>query len=313
MLKGAYDGVGRVKVKDGAMEYMSCKNGIILTGQEMPTLDIALFSRIVFLTTTKNEFSSKERELFEELNSVRKKGLSGLVGEILSHRQRFQEDYQSHYKLCIRDISDRLDGTVLEDRVLKNWVVLLASLRCLEGVIQLPFDYQDLLNFSLSRMREQNQLCKQNNEVGNFWEFVYVLYQEGKIWENGDFKITPCSTIRLEGSSQPTEFGETRRVLFIRPSRILAMYQKEGNHGSQLMMSKANMRQYLSKSKGIVGKVKLKFDRMIDGVTQYEVVERPDGTCSRGKKLLDEERCFAFDYDIVRSVFNISLIPENKE
>lgn len=313
MLKGAYDGVGRVKIKDGSMEYMSCRNGIILTGQEMTTLDIALFARTIYLTTDKCEYTAQEREAFEELSDIRKKGLSNLLGEILSCRERMKEDYYSHYKVCLRDVLDKIETNALEDRILKNWVVVLATYHCLEKVLGLPFSYEDLLDFCVPKMLEQNKLIKQNNEVGNFWEFLFVQYQEGRIRENGDYKIQTCETLRVDGSTKPIDFGTPRRILYLRPSRILALYQKDGNQSNQIMMSKGSLRQYLSKSKGALGKAKIRYDRIIDGQVQYEKIEKTDGTVVRGRKLYEEERSLVFDYDIISEVYGITLLPETEK
>lgn len=312
MLKGSYDGVARGKMRDNVLEYNKVKTGVVLTGQEMPTFDIALFTRVLFLTSSRTEFTTKERELFDELSVIRKQGLGNLTAEILSQRQRFKEDYPASYRMCLREVLDRLDGKIIEDRILKNWTVILATFKCLENALSLPFTYADLFDFCFPRMLEQNAFSKQNNEIGNFWNFLYVLYQEGKIWENADFKIVYATELRLEGSNKPIEFGSRKKLLFLRPSRLLALYDKEGSREGQLLMSKANIRQYLGKSKGCIGKSKTRYDRMIEGRTQYENREDANGVTHKGRKLQDEERSFVFEYDVVCDVYGISLRPESE-
>ena len=52
-LKGLYDGVGRVKMSGSSYDsriMTSVKSGIIMSGQEMPTADIALFHRCIYLS-----------------------------------------------------------------------------------------------------------------------------------------------------------------------------------------------------------------------------------------------------------------------
>ena len=41
--------------------------GVIMSGQEMPTADIALFSRLIFLTFSKAQFSDAEKKRFEDM------------------------------------------------------------------------------------------------------------------------------------------------------------------------------------------------------------------------------------------------------
>jgi DNA primase len=52
-LKGIYDHAGRIKRSaDGERrEATDVDCGVLLTGQEMPTVDVALMSRVVFLNS----------------------------------------------------------------------------------------------------------------------------------------------------------------------------------------------------------------------------------------------------------------------
>ena len=57
-LKGIYDGTGRTRMnmdKDKKNETTSVNVGVCLTGQELPTADIALFHRLIYLSFTKDE------------------------------------------------------------------------------------------------------------------------------------------------------------------------------------------------------------------------------------------------------------------
>lgn len=59
-IKGLYDGVGRTRMnmdRDKKRETTAVDCGVILSGQEMPTIDIAIFSRLLFLTFNTSEFS----------------------------------------------------------------------------------------------------------------------------------------------------------------------------------------------------------------------------------------------------------------
>lgn len=313
LLKSAYDGVFRGKMRDNSLEYNKIKTGVILTGQEMPTFDIALFTRVLYLTSSKTEFTARERERFDKLSMDRKLRLSHIVGEILTLRPRFVSDYPAHYKVCLRELADKLSGAVIEDRILKNWTVILATFHCLENALEIPFTYQELFDFCVTRLLEQNSFSKQNNEVGNFWGFLYVMYQEGKIWENADFKIIVSPSVRLEGSSEPTVFVKSKRLLYLRPSRLLSLYEREGSRDTQILMSKANMKQYLFKSKGCLGKAKTRYDRMIDGRIQYEQKVNADGSITNGRRLQDEERSFVFDYDVIMDAYGIALRPEESD
>ena len=83
-LKGLYDGVGRTKM--GGANYSdrkmtSVRTGVIVSGQEIPTADIALFHRCVFLPFLRSEFTLEERQRFSALRIVQEKGLTALTLE----------------------------------------------------------------------------------------------------------------------------------------------------------------------------------------------------------------------------------------
>lgn len=307
MLKGTYDGVGRGKMNNGKIELLPIRCGVFLSGQELPTLDIALFTRCVLLVYTNTEFTMAARERFNEFADIRRQGVSHLTNEILECRARVLETFQSSYDLGLHELAEALGDEQVEDRIIKNWLVLLATVRCVEGQLKLPFTYQELFDLCVPMIIEQGTLSKTTNEVANFWEFVYVCFQEGKIWENGDFKILSYSSLKTDEMDEPISFPQPTDILFLRPSRLMALYQKEGNRSCQILMSKTNMRQYLGSSKGCFGKVRMKFTRMIDGVEQREKIPDNMGGYQLGAKLLDQERVYAFDYNFIKSQFGINL------
>lgn len=68
-LKGLWDGTGRTRMNmdlDKKKETTSVDAGIILSGQEMPTADIALFSRLIFLSFSTSTFSNEEKKNYQE-------------------------------------------------------------------------------------------------------------------------------------------------------------------------------------------------------------------------------------------------------
>ena len=66
-LKGIWDSVGRMRMnmdKDKKKEMTSVDQSVILTGQQLATADIALFTRFIFLSFTQTEYTDQERKDF---------------------------------------------------------------------------------------------------------------------------------------------------------------------------------------------------------------------------------------------------------
>jgi hypothetical protein len=147
-LKGLWDGTGRSRMnmdRDKKREITSVDSAVIVSGQEMATADIALFSRFVFLQFQKTEYTKEEKARFMELNRIQTMGLTHLTLQILSHRSKMQQGFVANYKQCGDDILEVLNGQVVEDRILKNWQTLLAAFKTLEPYIEYPFSYKSPL------------------------------------------------------------------------------------------------------------------------------------------------------------------------
>ena len=84
--------------RDKKRETTAVDCGVIVSGQEMATADIALFSRMIFLTFDTSEFTAEAKRKFNELMEERKKGLSHLALQILSHRKKFEAEFAGNFK-----------------------------------------------------------------------------------------------------------------------------------------------------------------------------------------------------------------------
>lgn len=81
IIKGAYDGVGRACMdmdRGKQIERTPVDCGVIVCGQEMPTLDIAMFTRIIYLPTSATVHDREAKDRFNHLSDIRKLGLQRL-------------------------------------------------------------------------------------------------------------------------------------------------------------------------------------------------------------------------------------------
>ena len=191
-LKGLWDGTGRTRMNmdlDKKKETTSVDSGVIISGQEMPTADIALFSRLIFLTFSKCSFSEEEKREYQTLKKMRMQGMSHLTLEILKLRNKIEADFPEIYQKTITDVNEGLEDIVIEDRIMLNWVAPLTAFRCLEAYLHTSLTYKQMLGICVEGIKFQNAQCKQNNELAAFWNMVQYLVSEGEIIEGGDFRI----------------------------------------------------------------------------------------------------------------------------
>lgn len=130
--------------KDKKLVQAKVDSGIILTGQEMPTADIALFSRLIYLTFDKGEHTREEKQNFEELERMRQIGATHITLQLLKHRDQFQGCFGNAWKQASDDLEERLEGESILDRIMTNWKVPLAAYLAIRDYIDFPFSYSDL-------------------------------------------------------------------------------------------------------------------------------------------------------------------------
>ena len=120
IIKGAYDGVGRSRLdmdRGKQVEKTPVDCGVIVSGQEMPTLDIAMFSRMIYLTHDTTVHDREAKDKFNRLADIRKLGLQHLTQQILSHRALFESSFYETYNEVTNEVYDIIDGEQVEDRL----------------------------------------------------------------------------------------------------------------------------------------------------------------------------------------------------
>lgn len=312
-LKGLWDGAGRSRMnmdRDKKREITAVDSGVILSGQEMATADIALFSRLVFLTFAKSEFTEEEKRRYNELVEIRKRGLTHLTLQILRHRARMEQQFISNYHTCLSDVLDALGAEKVEDRILRNWLIPLAAFRTLEGVLDIPFSYPDIRQVTVDGILRQNAECKSNNELANFWNVVSYLQQDGEIFIEGDYRIEYLNRFKSSLIKIEQQYQEPKAILMMRKNRIFMLYKKFGKQVGDSILPEGSLIYYLENSKEYMGKKNsVRFKNIQRGVEVQKVETTPTGGIAY-KKTSTPDVALCFDYRMIRETYNINLEVE---
>ncbi len=307
-LKGLWDGSGRTRMnmdRDKKRETTAVDSGIILSGQEMPTIDIALFSRLIYLTFNKSEFSAEAKKNFDELIEMRKLGCTHLSCQLLKHRALMEAEFSSNYRASVGDILVAVEQDGIEDRILRNWAVTLAVIRTLSGVLDISFGYREMLKICINGIKNQNAECKSNNELANFWNVVQYLHQNGDIYIDSDYRIKYQTNFVSKGQERII-FKQTKPVLYIRKTRIMMLYKKNGKAVGDTTLPTESLKYYLENSKEYLGiKQSMRFRNIINGLHQVDTVEVQGVKQVTNTDTIDQALCF--DYEMLRETFGINL------
>ena len=304
-LKGLWDGTGRSRMNmdlDKKKEVTAVDAGIILSGQEMPTADIALFSRLIFLQFPRSTFTQEEKKNYMQLMEMRSNGLTHLTIELLKYRKRFEQRFSTALGEVRKEVGIALQGKQCEDRIVNNWCVPLAALKVLQEAVP-TLQYEDLFNITIEGILKQNAECKTNGELGSFWNVVQYLASEGIINDTGDFVIRYLT--KLKTDLVDTSWLDKRAVLYMQTSRIFNLYRKEGRKTDEKTLPTDALKYYLANSAAYLGQKVVRFIVFRNG---YPVLDSAkQDKYGNPAKLSQSARSYCFDYQKLVDQFGINL------
>jgi len=312
LLKSVYDGTGRTRLnmeRDKKRETTAVDCGVIFSGQEMPTFDIALFSRVVFLAFNKTIYTEQEKKNFETLKAYDKTGLSHLTHEILSKRNHFKENWLACYNLTSTEFQNSLKEEVIEDRIFRNWLIVASAYRCLEVPLNLPFAWDNTGPIFLTLLRQQNGETKRNSELSNFWALIEYLVKDGLLENEVDFHVKTLKTIKTD-RAEP-KWKEPREVLILNHTKTFQLYRKHGKISTDKILPISTIQYYLTNSKEFIGIKKSQAFKNRDLNTR-RLSEEFDSKTNTYKKLYQITNAYVFDY----APLNISInyvLAENED
>jgi len=317
-LKGLWDGTGRTRMnmdKDKKKETTSVDCAIILSGQEMPTVDIALFSRLIFLGFTKVEYDDNEKGLFNRLKDIEKHSLTHITHDILQHREVFKKDYMDNYNAAGDELTKEIGNIVIEDRTFRNWLVILAAFRTLNNIIKIPWHYNDLVSKSAQLIIRQNSDTKKSNEISTFWSIVESLTKDEKLREEVDFYVEYINYLKTDKGNY--SWSQAKNILYLDKSRVFSNYQSQGNRENERPLPTKTLEYHLKNSNSYLGiKHSVNF-RVTENnkVVQDMPVDNIGGPSKTQKKYKTTD-ALCFDYDMLGiSILTVTVLedPENDD
>ncbi len=306
-LKAIWGGTGQTKKNmngDGKATQTVVTAAVAICGQDLPTRDLALYSRVIHLTFPRPSFTQEERRRFEDLKEISNLGNTHLTIEVLAHRKLMESNYRQNHSLVRKELSQILADEEIEDRVLDNWIVPLATFRTLENVLRLPMTYTEMFDITIAGIRYQNEGCKKNSEMADFWEVLDSLHSQGRIVDKAHFKIRYLTEFRAIGSSEPMHFAKPTPILFLNGAAVSTLYtgRVSGGATSQRSNNWGTILTYLKVQPSFIGLKQDRFNLLLpNGTLDYEFKDNVKRYKTNRPKAL------CFDYSILRDTYNINL------
>lgn len=285
-LKGLWDGTGRTRMnmdKDKKKETTSVDQAVIITGQQMATADIALFSRFIFLSFTQTEYTDHERNHFIALKEIEKRGLTHITHQILKLRSIFADNYAGHVKRTSDMMREFMRQETVEDRIFNNWLVPLSVYAALSDELELPWDTTELVRMGVRMMIRQNKETKKNDDLGNFWKIVQYMASSNMLFEQGDYKLvlTTRAVRRYfeagQWKSQEYTFDRPTQLFYMTTTRVFSLYKAQCLREGDKPLPDSTIEYYLKNSGAFVFETKKESFQKIDPKTgMQEIAEGGD-------------------------------------
>lgn len=312
-LKGLWGGGGQTKKNqntDGMAAQTIISTGLALCGQDKPTQDMALFTRVLFLAFSKTSFSKPERDAYEDLVAMCSLGNTHLTLEVLSHRALFEKNFSNAYSLTKSELSKIVEGEKIHDRIFGNWIIPLAAFRTLESVLSLPFSYNDLLTVAVAGMRLQNETAQESSEMGDFWEALQGFHTQGRAIDKAHFRIKWHRTFRSTTMKEDMIFAEPTPVLYLNSAAVAGLFNGRGASNATANRSNwSTMLSYLRSHPSFLGLKQDRFTILLANGTPDYTFETVNGTQTKKMKV-NRPKAMCFNYAMLKAEFGLNLETE---
>ena len=239
-LKNLYDGIGYERANtDNSLgtNTTAVNSGAAVSGQEMPTIEPALFQRFILLMFEPGKFDDTKRNNFKKLRDMEEGGLSCITVELLKHRKYFEQNYPEHYDAVEKEVIKQTNNPNIDDRMMVNVAMILACYKTLEAKVTFPFTYEDVKNWMIENMKQQHLILAGSDDVRKWWEMVEFLFNS----KNSNTRI-------VEG----VDFELKEGKLFIRVQNVHPLYMNEMRQRNDTnALTKPTLENYLALDKNI--------------------------------------------------------------
>ena len=310
-LKGIYDSAGRTKrAADGERrESTNVDCGVVLTGQEIPTVDIALFSRLIYLETHKSKHTREETDRFHHLLKLRNSYPTNITVDLLKYRDNFNAGWRKSWERALTDVKSSVNYNTIGERFIYNWSMMLATYYTLAPLVEdLPFEEDKVRDICIKGLLYQHSLCNTADELAIFWSMFSKARQLGDIKEGQDYKIVSVNTLKVSTKQEPLkviEFEKPTYLIFVRDKICMAKANIQAKREGKTMIPDESLLSYLMASSDYYGKTKSPLKFYI--YDENGSIRKKTNAKGEQETLYDQERVLAFDYQSICNNYDINL------
>ena len=245
-LKGAYDGAGHergIASQDNRTKTTKVKSAIVLSGQQQPTKDIALFKRVISLTCKNGRNTLEQQIRAKDLKSLEETGqLTQITQYLVQYRDlvvdKFSETFEKMRVAFNKELEEK--ELFIEDRIINNHLIPVSVVFILYKELDFGFGIEDFLRDTVQNIIEQSDAIYNEDELSIFWRIIEYLHDIGLkdprqgIHHKLDILIQEQTSETFQNELNKKERKDTikktydvqKKLMYIRFSKIHPLYQE---------------------------------------------------------------------------------------
>ncbi|WP_454880635.1 DNA primase [Sphingobacterium detergens] len=272
-IKSSFDGEGREKgsmTKRKKTEVQEIYCTLILIGQYLSVKDDAsVLSRSIPEQISATNRTQDQIDHYNRLKAWEKKGLGGILVELLQYRSLMESKYAEVYAKEFKNLSIAFEaqGIRVKSRIQNNFCTMLAIRKLLDGQLEFPFSYDDFFEHVKRSIITLSQRITESDSLAAFWKTLEFLLEQDMIIDGWDFKIDVRDSIPLiisraevgsDGKNTRVKtFDELKKLLYVRMTNIHPLYmnatrQQTGKTG----LNQETITTYMREQESFIGTIK---------------------------------------------------------
>ena len=191
-LKNIWDRVGYergVKDQSNRTQTTPVTSSAIVSGQEIPNVEPALFSRTILCEYRAMKRKEDEVVNFNKLREMEEKGITNVLLQVIKHRDAIIKHFLEYFYETASVLRNAFSQDDVIERQIINYSILIACTQCLQKHLKIPFTDIDLVKISEQYIKRQRDMMSTANEVQQFFEMVAFLLSNGLISDGKDIHI----------------------------------------------------------------------------------------------------------------------------
>jgi DNA primase len=252
LLKAAYDNQGRetgVMSNDTRTKTSKIRSALMIAGQDLPTNDAALFSRVVPIEFIKRDsYTDDEKTAFDELGHMQNLGITSVLIEILRHRNYFKEHFIKKHREVVSEIKQHLKSNTnpATERSILNYCILIAAYRLMAEKLDMPCMGNVFEKNITDNMTEYLSLLNASTDISNFWDAFEYLVTKTRLVIDRDFIVRHDDTTN-------------EKQICIRWQNVYPEYRRHLIDQRTVPLGNQTLLQYLKHSREFLKRADVKF------------------------------------------------------